>query len=145
MDLQEYVDRHQITDLMTAYTRAVDTSAWDALDDVFAEDAVLDYTSAGGPIAPLEVARPFIRNVEGFGRWQHMLGQFALDFDPAKDPDHASGTTYFFNPMTAPRPDGTDQLFEVGGYYHFEAVRTDDGWRLSKLVDDIVWSRVEKA
>jgi len=142
MEIQEYVDRHEIANAMIAYTRAVDTSSWERLDEVFAEGAVLDYSSPGGPIGSLEEARPFIRNLEGFKRWQHMLGQMDIAYDPTSDADRASGTTYFFNPMTADRPDGSEQLYEVGGYYHFEAVRTDRGWRLSKLVDDIVWSRV---
>ncbi|WP_341268442.1 nuclear transport factor 2 family protein [Gordonia malaquae] len=141
MDVTELIDRHQITALMTAYTRAVDTSSWDDLDCVFAADAVLDYSAPGGPVGPLTEAKAFIRNLEGFTRWQHMLGQFDITLEPGADT--ASGVTYFFNPMIATRADGTEQLWEVGGYYHFDAVRTSDGWRLSKLVDDIVWTRVQ--
>lgn len=137
MELQELSDRYEITGLMTAYTRAVDTGSWDDLDAVFTDDAVLDYESTGGPVGPLSEAKPFIRNLEGFTRWQHMLGQFAIEYAG----DTASGTTYMFNPMVSTRPDGTEQLIEVGGYYHFEATRTSSGWRLSKLVDEIVWSR----
>lgn len=137
MDLQELSDRYEIQALMTAYTRAVDTSAWDDLDAVFAADAVLDYGSAGGPVGPLAEAKPFIRNLEGFTRWQHMLGQMAIELHG----DTAAATTYMYNPMTAARPDGSEQLWEVGGYYHLEAVRTDAGWRLTRLVDDLIWSR----
>ncbi|GED99971.1 hypothetical protein nbrc107696_04180 [Gordonia spumicola] len=138
MDVSELIDRYEITALMTAYTRAVDTRSWDALDAVFSDDAVLDYSSPGGPVGPLSEAKTFIRSLEGFTRWQHMLGQVDLTYAT----DSASGTTYFYNPMIATRADGAEQLWEVGGYYHFDAVRTPDGWRLSKLVDDIVWTRV---
>lgn len=137
MELQELSDRYEIAALLTGYTRAVDTSAWDDLDALFADDAVLDYESTGGPIGPLSVAKPFIRNLEGFTRWQHMLGQVAVRYAG----DTASATTYMYNPMVATHPDGTEQLLECGGYYHFDAVRTPDGWRLTKLVDEIVWAR----
>ncbi|HEX7738299.1 MAG TPA: nuclear transport factor 2 family protein [Marmoricola sp.] len=137
MELQELSDRYEIQALMTAYTRAVDTSTWDDLDAVFADDAVLDYSATGGPVGPLSEAKPFIRNLEGFSRWQHMLGQMSIELNG----DSASATTYMYNPMISARPDGTEQIWEVGGYYHVEAVRTGAGWRLTKLVDDIVWTR----
>jgi hypothetical protein len=137
MEQQELADRYEIAALMTAYTRAVDTSRWDDLDAIFTDDAVFDYVSTGGPLGPLSEAKPFIRNLEGFTRWQHMLGQVAIEYAG----DTATATTYMFNPMIATRPDGSEQLLECGGYYHFEARRTSDGWRMTKLVDDIVWSR----
>ena len=53
MDLAQVADRIAITDVITAYTRAVDTADWGALNAVFTEDAVIDYSSAGGPIGTL--------------------------------------------------------------------------------------------
>lgn len=137
MELQELADRYEVQGLMTAYTRAVDTSRWDDLDAIFTADAVLDYASTGGPVGPLSEAKPFIRNLEGFTRWQHMLGQVSIEYAG----DRAQATAYMYNPMVSTGPDGTEHVWEVGGYYHFEAVRTDAGWRLARLVDDIVWTR----
>ncbi len=138
MELQELSDRMEIQDLITAYTRAVDTRTWDALDDVFTEDAVLDYTSVGGPADSLVVVKPWIeQGLRGFDRYQHVIGQVAIELAG----DTARATAYLVNPMVAKAPDGTETLWEVGGYYHHELVRTPDGWRSQRMVDEIIWQR----
>jgi hypothetical protein len=137
MNLAELCDRQEITDLITAYTRAVDQGRWEDLREVFTADAVLDYTSPGGPVGSLDEAIPFIRNLEGFSAWQHLIGQVSITLDG----DEARATAYFFNPMTAPGPNDTTSVWMVGGYYHHQLVRTPDGWRSRHMVDDIVWSK----
>lgn len=140
MDVAELCDRQEIVDLITRYTRAVDTSQWDRLADVFTEDAVLDYSSAGGSVSPLAEAIPFIRNIEGFAAWQHTIGQVEITFDDQARTS-AKATAYMINPLIASGPNGKPVVMEVGGYYHHELVRTPDGWRSRHMVDDLVWSR----
>ncbi|HET9500098.1 MAG TPA: nuclear transport factor 2 family protein [Marmoricola sp.] len=141
MDLQERLrdlaDRQEITDLITRYTRAIDTADWDGIDDVFTPDAVLDYRPSGGPRTTRDEAKAFIRNLAGFDRWQHLIGQVAIELRG----DEASATAYFTNPMVARAPDGTETLWEVGGYYHHQLRRTAQGWRSVEMVDDLVWTR----
>lgn len=140
MDIAELIDRQQIVDVITAYTRAVDTGQWDDLYDVFTPDAVLDYTPTGGTAGPLSEAIGFIRNLELFNAWQHTIGQVAITFSD-EDRSEAKATAYFINPMVATNPDGSTHVVEVGGYYHHQLVRTDSGWRSRHMVDDLVWSR----
>lgn len=137
MDLQELIDRQQIVDLITAYTRAVDTARFADLRDLFTDDAVLDYSSPGGPVGSLAEVTPFIENLTGFERWQHTIGQVSIELDG----DTASATAYFINPMVARNADGSENLLEVGGYYHHELRRTPDGWRSARMADEIVWTR----
>jgi hypothetical protein len=138
MDLQEISDRQEIVDVITRYTRAIDTRSWNDLDNVFAEGAILDYSSVGGPVDVLAVAKPWVaEGLGGFLRYQHIIGQVAIDLDG----DSARATAYFTNPMVAKNRDGTENLVEVGGYYHHELVRTPAGWRSSRMVDDNVWMR----
>lgn len=138
MELQELADRQEIVDVITRYTRAIDTRSWDDLDHVFTDDAILDYSAVGGPADRLEVAKPWVaQGLGGFLRYQHIIGQVAIELDG----DNARATAYFTNPMVAPTPDGGESLVEVGGYYHHELVRTSDGWRSRRMVDDNVWMR----
>jgi hypothetical protein len=138
MDLQEISDRQEIVDVITRYTRAIDTRSWDDLDDVFSEGAILDYSSVGGPVDVLAVAKPWVADgLGGFLRYQHVIGQVSIDLDG----DTAKATAYFTNPMVAKNRDGSENLVEVGGYYHHELVRTPAGWRSSRMVDDNVWMR----
>ncbi len=138
MDLLEISDRLEITDVITRYTRAIDTRSFGDLDTVFTADAILDYSAVGGPNAPLEEARAFIeKGLAGFTRYQHVIGQVSIELMG----DEARATAYFTNPMISTAPDGTETLWEVGGYYHHELVRTPNGWRSRHLVDETVWTR----
>ena len=55
--------------------------------------------------------------------------------------DEATVAAYFHNPMVLPQADGADLLVEFGGIYHHDLVRTPDGWRSRRLVEELVWKR----
>jgi len=136
VDPQELSDRQEIVDLITRYTRAVDTKTF-APVDVFTDDAVLDYSAAGGPATnPTEALAWVAEMMQVFDRWQHTIGQVSIELDG----DAATATAYFLNPMVLVEEAG-EKLVEVGGYYHHELVRTSAGWRSSRMVDDNVWMR----
>lgn len=141
MDVQQLADRAEIADLITAYTRAVDTKDPLLAQRLFTDDATIDYTSAGGPVAPADDALNWVWEMLNafFDRWQHLIGQLEYTFD---GPDEARVTAYFFNPMvTHEDDDGQTAVVEVGGYYHHELVRTPNGWRSRRMVDEVVWTR----
>src|SRR5690349_6304568 len=119
VDHQELSDRQEIVDLITRYTRAVDTKTF-APVDVFAEDAVLDYSAAGGPATDPAQAMAWVAEMmQIFDRWQHTIGQVAIELDG----DTARATAYFLIPMVLHEAAG-EKLVEVGGYYHHELRRT---------------------
>lgn len=141
MDVQLLSDRLQIDDLLTTYTRAIDTGDWDRLDAVFTPDAEIDYTSTGGIAGRYpEVKAWLAENLPMFPRRQHVLGQkeVVLDGEPAAG---ARVTAYFLNPMVLPQADGSELLWEFGGLYHHDLVRTRDGWRSARLVEELCWKR----
>jgi hypothetical protein len=138
VDLRTLADRLEIDDLLTTYTRAIDTGAWDRLDAVFTADAEIDYTSTGGIAAGYpEVKAWLAENLVMFPRRQHVLGQKEVRLDG----DAARVTAYFLNPMVLPQPDGSELLWEFGGLYHHDLVRTDAGWRSRRLVEELCWKR----
>lgn len=140
MDVAELCDRQEIVDLITKYTRAVDTSQWDTLYDVFTDDAVLDYSSAGGDATGLAEAIPFIRKIEVFTSWQHTIGQIEITFaDDART--EANAVAYMINPLITTGPDGKQSIMECGGYYRHQVVRTENGWRSRHMVDEMLWFR----
>ena len=138
MDLQELSDRAEINDVLVRYTRAIDTGDWDRLDTVFTPDAAIDYTATGGISAPYAEVKPWLAEMLPiFPRRMHTLGQV----DSQVSGDAASVAAYFHNPMILTAKDGTEQVVEFGGIYHHDLVRTPDGWRSRRLLEELVWKR----
>jgi hypothetical protein len=144
MDLQELGDRADIEATLVRYTRAIDTGEWDMLDTVFTADAEIDYTSTGGITGRFAEVKPWLAEMLPiFPRRMHTLGQLDISFgdESEGDVDSATVAAYFHNPMGMPQDEGPDHLVEFGGIYHHEFVRTPDGWRSRRLLEQLVWKR----
>ena len=139
MDLQQISDRLETADVLTRYTRAIDTGEWDLLDTVFTPDATIDYTESGGIAGEYAAVKPWLAEVlpAFFLRRLHMLGQV----ESVVDGDTASVTAYFHNPMAMADGAGGEKVVELGGVYHHEMVRTAEGWRSRRLHEQITWKR----
>lgn len=138
LDVQLISDRIEIADLLTRYTRAIDTGEWDRLDEVFTADATIDYTATGGIEGEFPKVKAWLAEMlPMFPRRHHVIAQSEVEVDG----DEATVLAYFLNPMVLPQPDGTELLWEFGGYYRHRLVRTAAGWRSRRLVEDLVWKR----
>ena len=139
MDTQQISDRLEILDVLTRYTRAIDTGDWERLDTVFTPDAQIDYTESGGIAAAYAEVKPWLAEVlpAFFPKRMHTLGQVAIDLDG----DEARVSAYFHNPMPMDDGAGGTKVVEYGGIYHHQMVRTPDGWRSRELHEEIVWTR----
>lgn len=131
MELRELSDRLEIEALLTRYAKAVDRKDWELYLTVFTADASIDYSSAGGAVAgPTEMATWLEEALSQFPATQHLVSNIDIEFDP--DGDHASVEAMFHNPMVMP----DKSSWVTGGWYHHELVRTPDGWRSEKLVEE---------
>jgi hypothetical protein len=138
LDLAQVSDRIEIDDLLTRYTRALDSGDWDRLDDVFVPEARIDYTATGGMVGPFpEVKAWLAKMLPLFPRRQHVIAQREVVITG----DTATVLAYFVNPMVIARAQGPAQLWEFGGYYHHELIRTGCGWRSRQLIEELVWKR----
>ena len=138
MDLDAISDRLDIEALLTRYTRAIDSGDWDRLDEVFTQDAAIDYTATGGIKASYAEVKPWLAQMLPiFPRRMHTLGQI----DSQVTGDTAVVAAYFHNPMGMPQEEGPDHLVEFGGIYHHDLVRTPDGWRSRRLLEELIWKR----
>ncbi|MBF4161295.1 nuclear transport factor 2 family protein [Nocardioides acrostichi] len=142
MDIAEISDRLEIAEVLTRYTRAVDEHAWDRLDQVFTADAVIDYTASGGVHDAFPTVKAWLAEVLPmfFRRTMHMLGQIEITWTDAER-SAADVVAYFDNPMTLDDGSGGTKVAHFGGFYRHAMVRTPEGWRSRRLVEDIVWKR----
>jgi 3-phenylpropionate/cinnamic acid dioxygenase small subunit len=134
LSLQEISDRLEIQDLLSRYSYAIDERDWDALDDVFTPDAVIDYSETGGAkgsVAQIKAWLPVA--MERFPRYQHMVATTKLDLDG----DRARSRTVLFNPMVYRKDDGEEQVFFIGLWYRDHLIRTEKGWRIAERYEEM--------
>lgn len=134
---QELIHRLEIDDLLTRYTIAVDDEDFDLLDTVFTPDAILDYTSGGGPRGPYPEVKAWLSAALSSGppARQHLIANKRVQFDG----NTAYVRAYFFNPFTLSGPDGGFEYSLGGGYYNHKLVLRPEGWRSVELFELRVW------
>ncbi len=133
--LEEISDRLAIQDLLIDYCYAIDFQNWDALDDVFTEDAIIDYTEMGGSVGNLTETKAFLAQaLPTFQAYQHMISTSKITITG----DTAEGRTMLHNPMVfPPKADGEKPYtFFCGLWYRDTFVRTDQGWRISSRYEE---------
>jgi 3-phenylpropionate/cinnamic acid dioxygenase small subunit len=132
LSLQEISDRLEIQELLVRYSHTLDTHDWDAWEQVFTPDAMIDYTETGGPRGGVKETRAFLESVmpTTFSSYQHMIGNTVLEIEG----DTARARSILFNPMVMSGDEPT--VFFVGLWYRDELVRTSDGWRIKDRYEE---------
>jgi hypothetical protein len=131
LSLAEISDRFEIQQLMIDYSAAIDGKQFDDLDKVFTPNAYIDYRVTGGIDGRYPEVKAWLAQVlPNFPAYYHMLG----NFDVRLNGDTATSRTICFNPMVM----GGDkqQIYFVGIWYVDEFVRTPEGWRMSRRVEE---------
>ena len=132
MDLQEISDRLEIQELMIRYSHCIDSRDWAGLERVFTPDAHIDYTVFGGPKGSLPEIQGFLaKAMPMFKSFQHMVANTLIELRG----DQASARTICHNPMVLER-EGAEHVFVCGLWYVDELVRTAEGWRIAKRVEE---------
>ncbi|VEG43269.1 bile acid 7-alpha dehydratase [Mycolicibacterium flavescens] len=130
LSLEEISDRFEIQQLLIDYSTAIDQKRFDDLDRVFTQDAYIDYRVTGGIDGRFPQVKTWLKDVlPNFPAYYHMLG----NVDIRVTGDTGSSRAICFNPMVM----GSEgQIYFVGIWYVDEFVRTADGWRMSKRVEE---------
>jgi ketosteroid isomerase-like protein len=133
LSLQELSDRFEIQDLLVTYADAIDRRDWDALDDVFTANAVIDYTAVGGIRGTLADIKAFLaEGMAWFTSFQHLTANAKVTIDG----DTATGRAICHNPMTLTGPDGEPHTMFIGIWYVDRYVRTEAGWRIAERSEE---------
>jgi uncharacterized protein (TIGR02246 family) len=133
MNLQQLQDKIEIQELLARYARGLDTKDWELWKAVFTPDAVLDYSSAGIPVGSRDdIAAMFEQAFVAIPMAQHFITNVEVDLDG----DRAKVRAMFYNPMQLP---GKAEQSACGGTYDHDMVRTPDGWKSEKVVEQNLW------
>ena len=128
-----HTDRHEIEELLDRYATIIDAREYERLTEIFLDDAVLDYSSAGAEPGPLHPVAAWIeKGLSLFASSQHMIVNKQIDVAGNK----ASSRALFFNPLVT--HDGS--VLFVGGAYVDQWLRTPVGWRIVERVEETAWT-----
>jgi hypothetical protein len=137
--LRDLTDRLDLDRLCTQYVlhldRDHDDDSW--LPEVFTPDAVLTFPMGRfRGLAGLVGFQDMVR--ANFARTHHV----SSNHDVRPDGDRARLRAHLVA-RHVPRAEDPTSHYDLGGHYEAEAVRTPDGWRISRLDFDVVWTTGE--
>jgi hypothetical protein len=134
---QEISDRLAIEDLLVRYCYAVDDRDWDAYRKIFTPDAILDDTVTGGVRSGVEEHVAFMEKaLSKILISQHGISTILFDVRG----DEARVRVLASVPMVVDLGHGKTQVFFQGLWYRNRLARTQEGWRISELVEEKYWT-----
>jgi ketosteroid isomerase-like protein len=129
----QLADRLAIIDVTIAYTWALDTHDWDALDDVFTPDAT---ASLLVELEDREAIKERIRRaLTPLDDSQHMVSTH----DVRVDRDTATSRCYLHAQHVRHAAEGGPNYI-VAGRYEDRFTRTPDGWRIAHRTLTVMWT-----
>jgi len=141
--LQQLVDRSEIADLVHRLGVVLDEGSFDDLQTLLAEDATVS-TPGGTALGRNAVIAQARRNHPPDQPIQHVITNILVDLDGARARARANLVVYF-GPMAgasdraAALPPAPPVEYTTGEVYHYELVRTSEGWRFSRIQTTPVW------
>lgn len=138
--MQRLEDRQAISDRTIIYASAIDLADWELMASCLTDPVHIDFSDAGMP------ARDFARDefvafsragLSGFAARQHLSINHQVTFD-GTDLDRAVCQSYMYAQHYLPEAKGGD-LYLMRGTYLSHMVRSEDGWRIEKLIQRVWW------
>jgi ketosteroid isomerase-like protein len=139
--LRALQDRIEITDVLYRYASTIDRFDLEGLRSTLADDLFAQYGNAE-PVNGGEAVADWIAAAIAPVIWQH---HFLSVYHVEVDGDHASALVYHTSHQAFEDQPDTAKL--LVGRYHNELRRQADGWKISRLVLEILWgeSKVDAA
>jgi hypothetical protein len=131
--IQDLTDRREITDLVSRLGLWLDEKRFDEGRSILAEDVTV--ATAGGSAQGVESVAAQARRNHDVDDLQHVITNVLVDLDGDRADVRANLIVTF-----VPDADTPASRVARGERYRFEAVRTPQGWRLSRVEVSPVWS-----
>ncbi|MEM7324152.1 MAG: nuclear transport factor 2 family protein [Actinomycetota bacterium] len=129
-------DRDDIIETITRLFWHTDHHNWDDVRAVFADQVRVDYTSLQGgepaTVAPTDLVGGWEAHFETVPAHQHLVTNHLV----SRTDDAASVTAQFI----ASHQTG-EEVWTLGGDYHFELTRDPQTWRITSMTMTAVWQQ----
>ena len=130
-------DRIDVTDVLYRYASTIDRFDYDGLRAVLADDLWAQYGNAD-PVAGGDAVAAWIAEMTAEVVWQHhLLSVYHVELAG----DRASALVYHTSHQVF--DDDPDHAKLLVGRYHNELRREPDGWKISRLVLELLWGEVK--
>jgi hypothetical protein len=138
--LQQFLDRQAITDLVSRYGLMVDSLRFRDATDLFTDGFVFEfptvrYALKGGrrvDVVPAEMTSQL--GMPPYEATQHVISNVLIELDGDTATVRANLIATHVHRVAEP-----SSHFDLGGVYEFTVRRTDAGWRLSGVKLTQVW------
>lgn len=131
MNQSATTDEFEVWQLTTRYAVALDNHDWEALDEVFGDDGVMDFAHIGEVRGWRAIAEVCAQALEPLDASQHLLGSHVVAIDGD------AGTVQCYFQAQHVREGGQ---YVVAGTYRDDVRRTPAGWRVTRRKQTVTWS-----
>lgn len=129
--------RIEIEDVLTRYCYAVDDREWDSYRNLFTADAVIDDRVTGGLHSGVEEHIQYLkRALSKVLLSQHAISTVHIDLNT----DSAQVRAHCSCPMVVDLGEEKRHVFFQGLWYRNSLTRTNNGWKISRLVEEGYWA-----
>ncbi|WP_330230929.1 nuclear transport factor 2 family protein [Nocardia sp. NBC_00508] len=137
--LRELLDRHEIHALVDRLATALDEGRFDTFNTIYTADvkAKSPGGEAQGRDAVIALAS---RNHSNERRQPHYISNVQIDLAGDRAAVRANAVLAIVPTSTVDGRMAPEPLFAAGGGYRFDAVRTPEGWRFSRVETAPVWT-----
>ena len=137
LSIQHISDRIEIQDLLTQYCYAVDDRAWDTYRQLFTPDAVIDDTVTGGIRSGVEQHIAYMtKALSKVLISQHAISTILVHLND----NEAAVRAHCSCPMVVDLGESKTHVFFQGLWYRNTLVRTREGWKIARLVEEGYWT-----
>jgi hypothetical protein len=130
-------DRIEIGEILTRYCYAVDDREWDVYRGIFTRDAGIDDRVTGGIESGIEEHIQYLSQaLSKVVLSQHALSTVRIDLNG----NTAQVRAHCSCPMVVEFGEAKKHVFFQGLWYRNSIVRTHEGWKISRLVEEGYWT-----
>jgi hypothetical protein len=130
-------DHLEIEEVLTRYCYAVDDREWDIYRCLFTPDAVIDDRVTGGIESGIEEHIQYLsKALSKVVLSQHAFSTVRIDLNG----NTAQVRAHCSCPMVVKAGEADKHVFFQGLWYRNSIVRTHEGWKISRLVEEGYWT-----
>jgi hypothetical protein len=139
--VQQLLDRAEISDVVMRYAAGMDFQDWRLFRSCLMDALEIDYSEATGQPPTTVKADDFVARIRKLLsaedlRTQTLNSNLSITFKR----DAAICISYYVAQHYLPNPDiDGGETFNVHGWYTFNLVRTEYGWKISKIKETVRW------